>query len=117
MGFYNPHAGLGLASLPSPPGLRRGGVAWIAQSGSAFSALAHNDRRLGFSLCVSSGVELVTGVADYMDWALERDETRVIGQFLEAVRDSATCASARSSGSIATSGSTASGREPRRSSA
>lgn len=87
MGFYNPGIGLRVASFPSPPGLRKGGVVWLAQSGSAFSALAHNERRLGFSLVVSAGAETVTTVADYMDWALSRPEVRVIGLFLESVRD------------------------------
>jgi acyl-CoA synthetase (NDP forming) len=86
MGFYVPSHGLRIASMPSPPGLRHGGIAWIAQSGSTFGALAHNDRRLGFTLCVSTGMELVTTVAEYMDWALAQPETRVIGLFLEAVR-------------------------------
>jgi acyl-CoA synthetase (NDP forming) len=86
MGFYVPSAGLRVASMPSPPGIRAGGIAWIAQSGSTFGALAHNDRRLGFSLCVSTGMELVTTVADYMDWAMAQPETRVIGLFLETVR-------------------------------
>ena len=86
MGFYVPAHGLRVASMPSPPGLKRGGIAWIAQSGSTFGALAHNDRRLGFTLCVSTGMELVTTVADYMDWALEQPETTVIGLFLESVR-------------------------------
>lgn len=86
MGFYVPPAGLRVASFPSPPGLRRGGIAWLAQSGSAFSALCHNDRRLGFSLCVSTGAESVVTVADYMRWATRSGETRVIGLFLESVR-------------------------------
>ena len=89
MGFYTPLTGLRVASMPSPPGIRQGGIAWIAQSGSAFGALAHNDRRLGFSLCVSTGMERVTTVSDYMDWALEQPQTRVIGLFLESVRDPA----------------------------
>lgn len=89
MGFYNPGIGLRVASFPSPPDLRTGGVVWLAQSGSAFSALAHNERRLGFSLVVSAGAETVTTVADYMDWALSRPEVRVIGLFLESVRDPA----------------------------
>lgn len=89
MGFYNPLAGLRVASFPSPAGLQRGGIAWIAQSGSALGALAHNDRRLGFSLCVSTGMELVTTVADYVDWALTQPQTRVVGLFLESVRDPA----------------------------
>ncbi len=87
MGFYNRSIGLRVASFPSPPGLRAGGIAFIAQSGSAFSALAHNDRRLGFSLCMSSGMELTTTAADYVEWALTRPETRVIGLFLEQVRE------------------------------
>ncbi|MBZ8118940.1 acetate--CoA ligase family protein [Roseovarius sp. LXJ103] len=89
MGFYVPSIGLRVASMPSPVGIAPGGIAWIAQSGSTFGALAHNDRRLGFTLCVSTGMELVTGVADYMDWALSQPETRVIGLFLESVRDPA----------------------------
>lgn len=87
MGFYNRSLGLRVASFPSPPGLRAGGIAYIAQSGSAFSALAHNDRRLGFTLAVSSGMEMTTTAADYADWALTRPQTRVIGLFLEQVRD------------------------------
>ncbi len=94
MGFYNPAAGLRVAGFLSPPGLARGGIAWIAQSGSAFSALAHNDRRLRFNLCVSSGAELVTGVADYMRHALRQPDTRVVGLFLETARDPAGFAAA-----------------------
>ena len=87
MGYYTPGVGLRVASMYSPSGLRSGGIAWIAQSGSTFGALAHNDRRLGFSVVVSAGMELVTTVADYMDWALDQPDTRVIGLFLESVRD------------------------------
>ncbi len=87
MGFYNRSIGLRVAGFPSPPGLRRGGIVFIAQSGSAFSALAHNDRRLGFSLCISSGMEMTTTAADIIDWALSQPDTRVIGLFLEQVRE------------------------------
>ncbi len=87
MGFYNRSIGLRVAGFPSPAGLRAGGIVFVAQSGSAFSALAHNDRRLGFSLCISSGMEMTCTAADYMEWALSRPETRVIGLFLEQVRD------------------------------
>jgi acyl-CoA synthetase (NDP forming) len=89
MGFYTPLVGLRVAGFPSPPGLRRGGIAFIAQSGSAFSALAHNDRRLGFGLCVSSGMELTATAADYAEWALLQPETKVIALFLEQMRDPA----------------------------
>ena len=89
MGFYSPTIGLRIASAVSPAGLQKGGIAWIAQSGSAFSALPNNDRRLGFTLAVSTGMELVTTVVDYIDWALRHPETRVIGLFIETIRDPA----------------------------
>ncbi|MDB2391360.1 acetate--CoA ligase family protein [Alphaproteobacteria bacterium] len=89
MGFYTPSVGLRVSSAASPAGLQKGGIAWIAQSGSTFSALANNDRRLGFTLAISTGMELVTTVADYMDWALHQPETRVIGLFIETIRDPA----------------------------
>lgn len=87
MGFYTPSAGLRVASVVSPNGLQKGGITWIAQSGSAFGALSHNDRRLGFNLVVSTGMELVTTVADYMEWALQQAETRVVGLFIETIRN------------------------------
>lgn len=86
MGFYSRSIGLRVAGFPSPPGLRAGGIVFIAQSGSAFSALAHNDRRLGFTACISSGMEMTTTAADYIDWALAQPTTRTIGLFLEEVR-------------------------------
>ncbi|MEM7221892.1 MAG: acetate--CoA ligase family protein [Pseudomonadota bacterium] len=88
MGFYNLAAGIRVALFDAEQ-VPSGGIAWIAQSGSAFGALAHNDRRLKFSLCVSSGAEHTTTVADYMLYALAMPETRVIGLFLETVRDPA----------------------------
>jgi acyl-CoA synthetase (NDP forming) len=87
MGFYSRRIGLRVAGFPSTAGLREGGIVFVAQSGSAFSALAHNDRRLGFLACVSSGMELATTAADYLDWAVVQPETRVVGFFLEQVRD------------------------------
>ena len=94
MGFYNPGIGLRIAGFPSPAGLRRGGVAYIAQSGAAFSALAHNERRLGFVVCVSSGSELGATIADYVEWSLRQPETRVLGLFVEQIREPARFASA-----------------------
>ena len=88
MGFYNPIEQLYVGVFPLPDALPAGGISFIAQSGSAFSALAHNGVRLKFNLCVSSGNEMVTTLADYMDWSLHQDETRVIALFLESVRDS-----------------------------
>jgi acyl-CoA synthetase (NDP forming) len=87
MGFYNLERQLYAGIFSRPVQIMRGGISYIAQSGSAFTALVHNGCRLGFNLCVSAGDEMTTTVADYMDWCLEREDTRVIGLFLETVRD------------------------------
>jgi acyl-CoA synthetase (NDP forming) len=87
MGFYNLEYGLRICGFPPPDWMRAGGIAFITHSGSAFSALCHNDKRLGINLAVSAGQELATNVADYLDYVLTRDSTKVIGLFLETVRD------------------------------
>jgi len=89
MGFYNLEHGLRVCGFPPPPWLDRGAIALISHSGSAYSGLCHTDRRFRYSLAVSAGQELVTTVADYLDFALEMPSTRVVGLFLETVRDPA----------------------------
>jgi acyl-CoA synthetase (NDP forming) len=86
MGFCNPSIGLRVSGYASALPMRPGSVAFITQSGSAFSALAYNDARLKYALAVSSGRELTTEAADYMDWALDQPQTRAVGLFLEAAR-------------------------------
>jgi len=87
MGFYNDAANTWVCGFPAPREPRAGGIALISHAGSVFGALAHNDPRLKFNLVVSAGQELVTSAADYLDYALEQPETRVVGLFLETVRD------------------------------
>ena len=87
MGFYNLGIDLFAGIFPRAAHIERGGISYIAQSGSAFTTLCHNGSRLGFNLCVSSGTEISVTTADYMDWALAQPDTRVIGLFLETVRD------------------------------
>ena len=89
MGFYNDLDGVWICGFPSPREPRPGSIAFIAHSGSVFGALAHNDPRLAFALTVSPGQELTTTAADYIDYALERPEVKVIGLFLETARDPA----------------------------
>ena len=86
MGFVDVERGLRALAYPEEK-LEPGGITWLAQSGSAFTALLHNDRGLRFNLAVSSGQELNTTVADYMIQALGRQSTRVIALFIESVRD------------------------------
>ena len=87
MGFYNDLDGVWICGFPSPREPRPGSIAFIAHSGSVFGAFAHNDPRLRFALASRRASELTTTVADYIDYALERPEVKVIGLFLETARD------------------------------
>ena len=87
MGFYNDLDRVWVCGFPSLREPRPGSIAFIAHSGSVFGALAHNDPRLRFALAISPGQEFTTGVADYLDYAVERPEVKVAGLFLEAARD------------------------------
>src|SRR6188472_4026623 len=87
MGFLNLDAGLRATGFATPDDMRAGPVTFISHSGSAFAAVAFNDRGIGFNLIVSSGQEIVSTMADYMDYALGLESTRVLALLLETVRD------------------------------
>jgi acyl-CoA synthetase (NDP forming) len=87
MGFVNVVHGLRAVGYVEPDPLPRGPVALITHSGSVFSALLRTRRRLGFTVAVSSGQELVTSAAQYAEYALGLPETRVLALVLEAVRE------------------------------
>ncbi|MBA3430947.1 MAG: CoA-binding protein, partial [Actinobacteria bacterium] len=53
MGFINFDRRLRLLAFAEPEALQPGGITWLTHSGSAFSALLHNNRGLGFNLAVS----------------------------------------------------------------
>ena len=58
----------------------------MTHSGSVFSTLLRTRLRLGFDLAVSSGQELVTTTADYVDHVVEHTDTRVLALVLETIR-------------------------------
>ena len=89
MGFYNLDAGVKVCGFPPHYELRPGSVSLIAHSGSVFAAFVHNDKRFAYNFAVSAGQELVTTAADYLDFVLRMKTTRVVGLFLEAIRDPA----------------------------
>ncbi|MGI8709117.1 MAG: acetate--CoA ligase family protein [Actinomycetota bacterium] len=89
MGFLNLERGLRACGYAMPGDMGPGHITFISHSGSAFAAFAYNDRRLRFNLLVSSGQEFVTTAADYLSYALRLESTRVVGMFLESVRDPA----------------------------
>lgn len=87
MGFFNLENGLRALAYPEIADLEPGPITWLSHSGSAFTAMTHNQRRLRFNLAVSAGMELATTVSDYMKYALELESTGMIAIFLETVRD------------------------------
>ncbi len=87
MGFYNreDRTCLQLANIDGrePPG----NVAFITHSGSVLMAYCHNQTKIRFNLSVSAGQEFTTSVADYLDFALTMESTRVVCLFIETVRN------------------------------
>ena len=86
MGFVNNAVGLRALGYLEPDPLPAGGVSLVTHSGSAFSTLLRSRRGFGFRLAVSSGQELVTDTADYVDYALDDPRTTLIALLLETPR-------------------------------
>jgi acetate---CoA ligase (ADP-forming) len=89
MGFVNVTRGLRAIGYTEPDPAPAGPVALVAHSGSVFSAMLRVRRAIGYTLAVSSGQELVTTAASYLDYALGLPETRVLALVLEAIRQPA----------------------------
>ncbi len=88
MGFINLSRRLPVTIFDASSKLREGGnVAFITHSGTVFSEIGNNDFRYACNLIVSCGQEINGTVADYMDYALDMDSTRVIALFIEEARD------------------------------
>ena len=86
MGFYNVRdrvlaGGFDTRDHPYP-----GNVSLISQSGAGMSGIVDCEQRLQFNLAVSSGYELTVSMEDYLDYALDLEETKVVGLFLETSR-------------------------------
>jgi acyl-CoA synthetase (NDP forming) len=86
MGFVNVARGLRAIGYLEPDPLPAGPVALITHSGSMFSALLRSRRAIGYTIAVSSGQELVTAAADYLEYALGLPQTQIIALVLEAIR-------------------------------
>ena len=86
MGFYNVRdrvlaGGFDTRHHPFP-----GNVTLISQSGAGMSGIVDCEERIQFNFAVSSGYELTVSMEDYLDYALDLPETRVVGLFLETSR-------------------------------
>jgi acyl-CoA synthetase (NDP forming) len=90
MGFYNFADGVWVCGFDTRDTHPRGGnVTLISHSGSGMSGIIDCEERIDFNLAVSTGQELGVTMDQYMDWALDRPETRVIGLFMETARNPA----------------------------
>ncbi|HEY5656714.1 MAG TPA: acetate--CoA ligase family protein [Myxococcota bacterium] len=87
MGFVSLGQRLPVTGYPTNPATRAGNVTLIAHSGSVWDAFLQNRRGVAFNYIVSPGSEISTSMADYIQFALDDPTTRVIGLFLETVRD------------------------------
>jgi acyl-CoA synthetase (NDP forming) len=86
MGFWNVRRGLRAMGYTERDDQTAGPVSLITHSGSIFSTMLRTRLRLGFDLVVSSGQELVTTTADYVDHVVEHTDTRVLALVLETIR-------------------------------
>ena len=95
MGFYNFADGVWVCGFDTRSNHVRGGnVTLISHSGSGMSGIIDCEERIDFNLAVSTGQELSVSMDQYMEWALDRPETRVIGLFMETARRPAGLAAA-----------------------
>jgi acetate---CoA ligase (ADP-forming) len=89
MGFVNVARGLRAIGYTEPDPLPAGPVALVSHSGSVFSAMLRTRRAIGYTVAVSSGQELVTAAAGYLDYALGLPGTKVLALVMEAIREPA----------------------------
>jgi acyl-CoA synthetase (NDP forming) len=87
MGFVAPCHRLAVSGYRVNPETPTGNATMICHSGSVWEAFLQNQRGVNFNYIISAGSEAETTLADYMQFALEHESTRVIGLFLETVRD------------------------------
>jgi acyl-CoA synthetase (NDP forming) len=87
MGFYNVRDHVWTCGFDSATRTAPGNVALISHSGAGMSGIIDCEERLRINLAVSAGNELNTTMDEYLDFALDLPETRVVGLFVETARN------------------------------
>jgi acyl-CoA synthetase (NDP forming) len=87
MGFYNVRDRVWACGFDSRLHEPPGNVSLISQSGSGMCGIVDCDERIRFNLAISTGNEISVSMDEYIDFALEQAETRVIGLFVETARN------------------------------
>lgn len=76
-----------VAATWAKPHVSEGGIALISQSGTVYWEANTNDPRVAFSLTAHTGLEATVTIAELIEYAVELETTRVIGIYIETVRD------------------------------
>ena len=86
LGFVNYTQKCG-ATWAVPEQIEAGGISIVSQSGTVYWEAITNDPRLRFSFSAHSGLESTISMSDLISYSLSIETTRVIGLYLETVRD------------------------------
>ena len=86
MGFYNVRDRVLAGGFDTRNHEPPGNITLISQSGSGMSGIVDCDERMRFNLVVTTGQELTLSLEDYLDFALDLPDTKVVGLFLETSR-------------------------------
>ncbi len=88
MGYYNFNDGIWACGFDTRSNhASTGNVTLISHSGAGMSGIVDCEERIDFNLAVSTGQELGACMDQYMDYAIEIMDTRVIGLFMETCRN------------------------------
>lgn len=85
-GMYSAQARLNLLGIP---GIRKGGISVLAQSGNVIDSLTHYAARrgMGFGRIISLGNAIGASFPRYLEYLREDPETQVIAMYLEGIRE------------------------------
>jgi acyl-CoA synthetase (NDP forming) len=87
MGFYNVRDRVWACGFDSRLHEPPGNVSLISHSGSGMSGIIDSEERIRINFAVSTGNEIGVSMDDYLDFALDLPETRVVGLFVETARN------------------------------
>jgi acyl-CoA synthetase (NDP forming) len=87
IGIVNTHSGAAAFGAAVAPGLQRGPVAAIVQSGSVAIALSNPARELPLGYIVSTGNEAVVSSAECLEYVLADPRVSTVSMFIEGVRE------------------------------
>jgi acyl-CoA synthetase (NDP forming) len=89
MGLYLPKAGIRFS--PDVPIADDGVVSFLSQSGThgIMFSLVMASQGMHLSKCVSFGNAIVLDISDYLEYLIEDPETKIIGLYVEGVKDGA----------------------------